>query len=106
MGPLTELLAVARVDRATVDDARVLRNGGGHGGREEGADVRVRLLRLRRRRDLARPDRPNGLVRDHDLAAFRTIGQYRADMLDTVSTVAYATYLQSASLRTFTTGLS
>ena len=72
---LTELLAVARVDRATVDDARVLRNGGGDSSGEEGADVRVRLLRLRRRRDLARPDRPDGLVRDHDLAVVRPINK-------------------------------
>ena len=77
---LTELLAVARVDRTTVDDARVLRNGGGDSGGEEGADVRVRLLRLCGRRDFTCADRPDRLVRDHDLAVVRAASQWQIDV--------------------------
>lgn len=63
----TKLLAVRRRDRTAIDNARVLRDRGRDRAREERADVLVRGLRLRGARDLARPDRPHGLVRDDDL---------------------------------------
>ena len=65
---LTKLLAVASVDRATVDDAGALRNGSRDGRRKVCTDICVSLLRLCRCRDLAGADGPDGLVCDHDLA--------------------------------------
>ena len=64
---LTKLLAVASVDRATVDDAGGFRDRGGHGLREERTDIDVRLLGLRGGGDLAGSDSPDGLVGNDDL---------------------------------------
>lgn len=71
--PRTKLFAVRSGNRATVDDAGAVRDGRGHGLGEERTDVRVGLLRLGGRRDLAGTYGPDGLVRNHDLAAHTAV---------------------------------
>lgn len=71
--PRTKLFAVRSSNRASVDDAGAVRDCGGHGLGEERTDVRVGLLSLGGRRDLASTDGPDGLVRDHDLAAHTAV---------------------------------
>mmetsp|Transcript_104148 Transcript_104148/g.299743 ORF Transcript_104148/g.299743 Transcript_104148/m.299743 type:complete len:290 (+) Transcript_104148:121-990(+) len=62
-----ELLAVLRRHTAAILDAHLLRHLGGNLLLQEGADGRVRLLRLVRRSHLARADGPDGLVGDDDV---------------------------------------
>mmetsp|Transcript_88654 Transcript_88654/g.173387 ORF Transcript_88654/g.173387 Transcript_88654/m.173387 type:complete len:290 (+) Transcript_88654:120-989(+) len=62
-----ELLAVLRRHTAAILDAHLLRHLGGDLLLQEGADGRVRLLRLVRRGHLAGADGPDGLVGDDDV---------------------------------------
>ena len=102
-GTRTELLAVRGVHAPAVDDAGALRDGGGDRLGEERARVRMRVLRLLRGRDLARADRPHGLVHDHDLPTtpHTHAGQRRSE-----GRKGTGTNTQSASARAETTAAS
>ena len=102
-GTRTELLAVRGVHAAAVDDARAPRDDGGDRLGEERARARMRVLRLRRGRDLARADRPHGLVRNHDLP---TTPHTHAGQRRTEGREGADTHAQSASARAPTTAAS